>query len=72
MEKIYSKPSFYVHILNVIFVLYILIVFYNNFENKQIDKLIIILLLFSIVFSLHGLSHLFMEYIYNYNPLELI
>ncbi len=69
MNKIFSQPSFYVHIVASFISLYSIYLFINNYSKIEIDKLIIILLLISISIKLHGLSHLGLEYVYKYNSL---
>ncbi len=73
-NKLFSKPAFYVHIFNTIFLLYILFIFYQNYNrlSPNIDKLIIIYSLFSILFALHGISHIYLDKYYNYDLLNLI
>jgi hypothetical protein len=68
-------PSFFVHIINGIFVLVAIIILYKNYYViKNIDnyKLIIMILLFSIAIGIHGLSHLGMETVYGYYPIKVI
>jgi len=64
------KPSLYAHILNGIFLLFafILLFQYRNNRGDRYYKILIIYLLFSIAIGIHGLSHITMETIYNYNP----
>ena len=72
MNNIYLIPSFYAHIMNGLLLLFSLIYLYTHFSKiKKLDpyKIIILSLLFSIVFGIHGLSHLGLEYIYGYNPI---
>ena len=72
--KIYLYPSFYSHILNAFFLLLSGIVLYNNYNKiKKLDPyyIIILLLLISIGIGIHGIMHIGLEYIYNFNPLLL-
>ena len=72
MNKIFSKPSYYAHILGAFSILYIIIIISQNFDkvmNLDIDKLLIVFLLLSISITLHGLSHVALEYVYKYTPL---
>ncbi len=72
MNSIFIIPSFYAHVLNGFFMLLAMIIAYRNFaEIKKLDsyKRIILTLLFSITVGIHGLSHLGLESVYNFNPL---
>lgn len=72
MNKIFNKPSYYAHILGALTIMYILIIIFQNLDkvmNLEIDKLLIVFLLLSISITLHGLSHVALEYVYKYNPL---
>jgi hypothetical protein len=70
MNTIYSLPSFYAHILNALFVLIATVYLFMNYSQIKPDQMIIILLLLSIAIGIHGLSHLGLEYIYGFNPLN--
>ena len=73
-NKIILSPSFFAHIINGILLLVAIWVLYKNYSIiKNVDKyrLIIIILLFSIAIGIHGLSHLFMETVYGYNPFKV-
>jgi len=73
MYNIYFTPSFYAHIANGILLLLAIILLCQNYSKiKKVDpyKLVILVLLFSISIGIHGLSHLGLEKIYNYNPLN--
>lgn len=75
MYNIYNTPSFYSHIINGLFLLLAFILLYKNYSQiKKLDpyKLIILFLIFSIGIGVHGLSHLGLEKIYNYNPLRIL
>ena len=72
---VYLNPSFYAHIVNAIFLLVAFILFYKNFSEimkTKPDKLIIIMLLFSLAIGVHGLSHLGLESVYGYNPMKTL
>jgi hypothetical protein len=43
--------------------------FYSQIKSKGVFALLVIILLISIALALHGISHLGMEVVYNYNPL---
>jgi hypothetical protein len=71
---IYNAPSFYAHIINGLFLLIAFILlykYYSQIKNLDSYKLIIIALFFSIGVGVHGLSHLGLEMIYRYNPLNI-
>ena len=73
MNKIFSKTSFYIHIINgvLLFIVFILLyTYYSKIIHLEPYKLIILLLIFSLAIGVHGLSHLGLENIYNYNPLS--
>jgi hypothetical protein len=68
-------PSFYAHILNALFLLvafFSLITNFNKIKNIDSYKLTTLFLLFSLAIGVHGLSHLGLEYVYNFNPLDII
>ncbi len=70
--NIYFSPSFYAHVFNGLFLFAALIIFimhYKTFASLKPYELIKLLLLFSLVAGIHGISHLGLETVYNYNPL---
>jgi hypothetical protein len=70
-----SKPSFYAHSLNglLVFISVVIIILnFTIFKNLDIYKRITILLLVSIAIGIHGISHLGLEYVYNFDPLNKI
>lgn len=72
MNKLYFAPSFYSHAINGFFILFALYYVYKYYANlKQLDhyKMLVLILLFAILFGLHGLSHLGLEVFYGFNPL---
>lgn len=71
---IYNTPSLYAHIINGLFLLIAFLILYKNYSQiKKLEpyKLIILTLIFSISVGIHGLSHLGLENIYGYNPLNM-
>ena len=71
---IYKTPSFYAHIINglFLFVAFILLFkHYSQLEKLEPYKKITLVLIFSICIGVHGLSHLGLEKIYGYNPLNI-
>jgi hypothetical protein len=75
MDKVlYFSPSLYAHIINAILLLTAVILLFSNYSKiKNIEpyKKIMLILLFSIVIGIHGLSHLGLESVYGYNPMIL-
>ena len=68
----FYAPSFYAHIINGLLMLAAFVLLYKNYSkisNLEPYKLIVLTLIFSICVGVHGLSHLGLETIYNYNPL---
>ena len=66
-------PSFYAHVLNGLFLLFaIILVIMNMTELKRLkpSKMIVIVLLFSLVFGIHSLTHLGLEKVYGFNPIN--
>ena len=64
MNKIYSQPSFYGHIINGILLFIAVILLYKNYSNiihLEPYKLISLMLLLSISVGIHSLSHLGLE-----------
>lgn len=73
--EVFLSLSFYSHLANVMFV--VLAVFFVIFNYSYLDKMtpekkIYMVLLFSIAAGVHGLSHIGLESIYNYNPMSYI
>jgi len=47
----------------------------NNFrfvKQLPVDKLVVVVSLLGVLVGLHGILHLGMESVYNYNPLEIL
>lgn len=66
-------PSFSAHVINAILMVAAVVVAYINFSVlKKLDpyKLIMIFLVFSIAVGIHGISHLGLEKVYGFNPLN--
>lgn len=75
MNNIYSVPSFYAHLFNGLFLMVAIIVLFVNYKNiskLETHKYIILVLLFSIGFGVHSISHIGLEKVYGYNPLSAI
>jgi len=74
MQSIFFVPSFYAHVINGILILIAIIVlykYYSKISRLEPYKLVILILMFSIVIGLHGLSHQGLEKNYNFNPLNM-
>jgi len=71
-------PSLYAHILNGILLITAFVLLFANYSQikKHISrdpyKTVLLVLLFSIGVGIHGISHLGLERIYNYNPLSIL
>ena len=76
LENIYSNPpSVYSHILNGMLLgiaIMLTIINYKKIKQLEINKKIELILFFSLVIGIHGLSHMGLEYVYNYNPWNLL
>ena len=69
-----SKPSFYALAITGMISLILVLLVVNNFKlikNLPIDKLILVISLVGMVIGIHGLLHLGMEAVYNYNPIDM-
>ena len=70
-------PSLYAHILNGILLLSAVVLLFANYSqikkhtSEDSYKTVLLVLLFSIGVGIHGISHLGLERIYNYNPLSM-
>jgi hypothetical protein len=75
MNPVYSTPSFYAHVANGILVFTAVIYLYCNYNTiKSVDyyKKLVLRILFSIAIGIHSLSHLGLEYVYNFNPFSFL
>jgi len=67
-------PSMYAHIINGV-ALFAGIIYLALYFPKVISRdpyqILVLILLFSIAIGIHGISHMGMETVYNYNPLML-
>jgi thiol:disulfide interchange protein len=73
--KIYSVPSFYALALTGFLLLIILITIIKNIntiKQETTTSLIKLLALITMAIGVHGLLHLGLEYVYNYNPINTI
>ena len=65
-------PSFLAHIGNGLFLLVAAVLFFKNYisiKNANGTTLVALALLASIAIGIHGLSHLGLERVYNFNPI---
>ena len=70
----YLIPSVYAHMLSGI-ILFVSVIYVGVHISKIMSKdpyqIAVLIILFSIAVSLHGMSHLGLESTYNFNPLLL-
>jgi hypothetical protein len=73
----YLPPSFYAHVLNGILLFIALIIMVLNYSRlTRLEAYpgrtayLILLLLLSIAVGVHGMSHLGLEYVYGFNPMN--
>ncbi len=67
-----DKPSFYSLLITGILTLWILIIVYKSYKSlKKLtpEKLIHVIACIGLLIGVHGLIHLGLEYVYNYNPI---
>ena len=73
-SNIISKPSFYsLPVTGILLFVSLLLIFqYSSKVGSSMStyQLVNLLLLFSIAIGVHGLLHLGLEYVYNFNPLD--
>jgi len=70
--EVFLSLSFYAHFANLMFIflaVYFIIANFSYIENMSPEKKIYVVLLFSIAAGVHGLSHLGLENLYQYNPM---
>ena len=69
------SPSIYAHMLSggilIVGILY-LGLYFSKISSKDPYQILVLILLFSIAGSIHGVSHMGLETVYGYNPLSLI
>jgi hypothetical protein len=74
----YLPPSFYAHVINGILLFIAVIVIALNYSRlarlesypRRTTNLIYLVLLLSIAAGVHGISHLGLEYVYGFNPMN--
>jgi len=70
----YISPSFYAHVVNGVLLfaaIVVVIMNYKKLASLESYKFIKLVLFLSIAAGVHGLSHLGLETVYNYNPLSI-
>jgi len=70
-KNVYLAPSLYAHILHSLAMLAAVgILFANSSSFMKLEpyKLIILVLMLSIVFGIHAISHTGLEKVYKFNP----
>ena len=75
MNPILLKPSFYALVLTGILSLVVFILILGTWSSlikKGTNKLMVVLSMFGMLVGVHGLLHLGLESVYNYNPIEMI
>lgn len=75
MTNLYNIPSYYALVLTGFLLLIIFITTIKNFKQIKTQtpiSLITILAVITIALGVHGLLHLGLEYVYNYNPIITI
>jgi hypothetical protein len=65
-----KTPSFYAHVLNALLMLAAVILLVKHYRALRPYETIVVALLFSIGIGVHGLSHLGLETVYQFNPLN--
>jgi hypothetical protein len=73
--EIFLSLSLYAHLANIMFVvlaLFFVVSNYSYLDKMTPEKKIYLVLLFSIAAGVHGLSHIGLESIYNYNPMGFV
>ena len=72
--NMYLSPSFYAHVVNGVLLfaaIVVVIMNYKKLASLESYKFIKLVLFLSIAAGVHGLSHLGLETVYNYNPLSI-
>lgn len=69
---ILTTPSFYAHVMNALLILLAIMLLVKHYRALRPYEIIVITLMFSIGLGVHGLSHLGLETVYQFNPLSAI
>lgn len=73
--NVFLAPSFYAHLLNgflLVCIFYLVIFNFKQLTQLGAYRKLVLILLLSATLGIHGLSHLGLEKLYNYNPLHSI
>jgi hypothetical protein len=65
-----NAPSFYAHILNAICIFIAVLLLLKHYRVLRPYETIVVALLFSIGIGVHGISHLGLETVYQFNPIR--
>ena len=68
-------PSIITHTLNGLFLMLsflFLLVYFSKLQNLDAYRMLVLILLFSIVLGVHGISHLGLEHEYGYSPYNIL
>ncbi len=71
--NIFTKPSFYALVITGVISFIVVLIILTNFTSMMKlgpNKKIAVLSLVGLTIGVHGLLHLGMESVYNYNPME--
>lgn len=71
--KYLLAPSFYAHFIQGLVILLIIIYSFQHIKSLQIldvYKKLLLLILLGVLIGIHSMSHLGLEYVYNFNPLS--
>ena len=66
------EPSILAHTFNGLTLIIAIVLFCRYYSKMDATKIVCAMLLLSIAFGIHGLSHLGLETVYGYNPWKLI
>lgn len=75
MKPVCSAPSFYIHILTWIFIFIsvgLIAKDFSNIQSRNTYDIVLLLLVFTQVLAIHGITHLGLENVYKYNPLNFL
>lgn len=74
MQNLLNIPSFFALVITGLLLLTILIIFIQNINTIKQEKpsfMVVLISLITIAIGVHGLLHLGVEYVYNYNPIKM-
>jgi hypothetical protein len=74
MQNLLNIPSFFALVITGLLLLTILIIFIQNINTIKQEKpsfMVALISLITIAIGVHGLLHLGVEYVYNYNPIKM-